>query len=85
MIGLLFAHFVTMMALSLQAVFTNYLIRAEFPSKADDSGTITANIGFVTTLVGLIVGVFISYALDLFGRKNLTVSCLFVAGIALGC
>ena len=85
MIGLLFAHFVTIIAMSLQAVFTNYLIRAEFPEKADDSGTITGNIGLVGCIASLVTGLFISYALDLFGRKNLTVSCLFLAGVTLAC
>lgn len=82
MAAFFFGFFVVVMLLTLQTVFTSYLLEDSYDVAEDDTGKVAGNLGFVAEIATLSTEFCIGFAMDLFGRKVLCVIGLLMAGLA---
>lgn len=80
--AMLSMHFIVVLQMSLDTGFTTYLLDAEFGITGDRAAIVAGNLGSVGDIGNISVELLIGSAMDLFGRKTITVAGLFVASIA---
>ena len=66
--------------MSLDTSFTSYLLKANYGLEGDEVAEVAGNLGFIGKVGSMATVMFIGSAMDLFGRKSLTIGGLALAG-----
>ena len=77
--------FVTILQASLLTAFTLFLLEDNYGVEDSDAAKVLGNLGTVGDVAVVSTEFFIGYAMDLFGRKMLTISGLLLSGTATFC
>ena len=75
--------FIVDMIMSLETAFTSYLLKDYYDIHGDRVAEVVGNLGFVGDIGSLAVGIFLGPAMDLFGRKSLSIGGLVIASVSM--
>jgi len=81
--ALLLSHFICVMMASLETAFTSYLLKANYHIYGDETAEVAGNLGFVGDIGSIIMVVIAGPAMDIFGRKAISIIGLAVASGAM--
>ena len=81
--SILINHAIVIMIMSSETTLTTYLLKANYGLYGDDAAEVAGNLGFAGQCGSMATVLFIGPALDLFGRKPLTIGGLFIAGASM--
>lgn len=80
--SLYLGNFLCCLVLIMETVFGTYLLEQHYDLDPDEAAIAAGNLGFVGDLGAVSSELFVGYALDLFGRKTVTITGLAVASFA---
>ena len=81
--SLLLSIFIANLIMALETAFTSYLLRESYDLHGDKVAEVTGNLGLVGDLGSVASELLSGPAMDLFGRKSLSIGGLVVASVAM--
>lgn len=82
-VGLFMIQFSTVLVLTLEVSFTSYLLKSNYDIEGSRVAAVAGNLGFAAGVGVVCSEIFMGYALDLFGRKAITIIGMAIAGASL--
>ena len=79
MTGLLVGFFLATLYLTLMASFTPYLLEDEYGVSKKKSGGVSGNLALAGDICAILTEFTLGYLMDLFGRKTITVTGMYLA------
>ena len=86
MTALFVSSFTAILIMTLETSFTTYLLKANFGiTNGDEAAKVAGNLGFVGDIGSLSADLFMGAAMDIFGRKYISIGGLFIASVVMFC
>ena len=81
--SLLLSHFIVMLIMTLETAFTSYLLKDNYDIHGDRVAEVAGNLGFVGDIGSVSMELLSGPAMDIFGRKSISIGCLMMASFAM--